>query len=102
MCVDSHPADQFAAGGSAIMLAQFCRHTILAKRVAELIEQSIDQAAVDELDLLLRMQDRESKSISMLATKLRMTPASTSTYHGNKKPGLSHKKVPWEEKEEVE
>lgn len=103
-CVNAHPADWFAAGGSAFALAQFCRHTVMANRVAEMIEQVIDQAAADELDLLLKMQDRESKAISNFATKLRMTPQATTNHRGNKKPiSLQHRRsVPWHEEDEDE
>ena len=102
ICVDAHPADWFAAGGSALLLAQFCRHTVIAKRIAEMIEQTIDRATADELDLLFKMQERETRTISSLATKLRMTPQATLNHRGNKKPVLQqHHRVPWEESEDA-
>lgn len=76
----------------------------MSNRIAEMIEQVIDQADVDELDLLLKMQDRESKAISNFATKLRMTPQATTNHRGNKKPiSLQHRRnVPWHEEDEDE
>lgn len=92
--VNSLPADWFRAE-TLPMLAQYCRHVVAARRVAQLIEM---QAGADELDLdamdkLAKMQDRESRALTTLGTKMRITQQAT--YDKSKKKPLQSKK-PWE------
>jgi hypothetical protein len=61
------------------LLAQYCRHVVGARRVAQLIQQA---EAADEFDImqyarLLRLQELQSKAMVTLATKMRMTQQST-------------------------
>jgi hypothetical protein len=82
--VSSNPADLFSPGSSPL-LAQLCRHTVAARRVAQWlakIEQS--EGALDEARWfqLLARQESESKVIAQLATRLRLTPQSRYTPHG--------------------
>lgn len=91
--VSAHPADWFSAS-SAPLLAQLCRHTIHARRVAELIERTIAAISVDDYDKLLKMQERESRAMASLATKLRLTPQATTNHRGNKVALPAFK--PWE------
>lgn len=100
--VNSEPADWFTAS-TGPLLAQYSRHVVHARRVAELLEKAlsdIDQKTklptlkVEDYDRLLRMQERESGAISMLATKMRIAQQSTTNHRGNKKPSASRK--PWE------
>jgi len=63
------------------LLVQYCRHTITAKRVAELIEAAGDRD-IDLYGRLLVMQRAESGAIAQLATKLRLAPSSARKNRG--------------------
>lgn len=93
--VDCEPADKFSPA-TCPLLAQYCRHVVQARRIAELVEQATGdpELSVNDYDRLLRMQDRESRAISALATKMRLSQQATTNHRGNKKP-ISAKK-PWE------
>ena len=93
--VDSEPADWFTPATVPI-LAQYCRHVIHARRVAELIEQATSDPdlSVVDYDRLLKMQERESRAIASLATKMRVSQQSTTNHRGNKRPSPARK--PWE------
>lgn len=101
--VNSESADWFTPS-NAPMLAQYCRHVVTAHRIAELIERAtsdIDPKTkkptlkVSAYDRLLKMQERESRCIASLATKMRISQQATTNHRGNKKPSASSK--PWEE-----
>lgn len=90
--VDSLPADWFTRS-NVPLLGQYCRHVVQGKRIAELIEKAtsdIDPGTkrptltIDDYDRLLRMQERESRTMTTLATKMRITPHSLSNHRGNK------------------
>jgi hypothetical protein len=49
--------------------------------------------AVQDYDRLLHMQDRESRAIAMLATKMRISQQSTTNHRGNSK---KSPRKPWE------
>lgn len=93
--VNSEPADWFTRG-TRPLLAQYCRHVIGAKRVAELIEKATSdpKLSIIDYDRLLHMQERESRTVAMLATKMRISQQATTNHRGNKKP--SAVKKPWE------
>lgn len=93
--VDCEPADKFSPA-TAPLLAQYCRHVIQARRIGELVEQATGdpQLSISDYDRLLRMQDRESRALSSLATKMRLSQQATTNHRGNKKPIVSKK--PWE------
>lgn len=93
--VNSEPADWFSPG-NVPLLSQYCRHTIHARRIAELIERATadPELAVSAYDRLLKMQDRESRAIASLATKMRISQQATTNHRGNKKPNAARK--PWE------
>jgi hypothetical protein len=93
--VNSEPADWFSPG-NVPLLSQYCRHTIHARRIAELIERATadPELAVSAYDRLLKMQDRESRAIASLATKMRISQQATTNHRGNKKPTAARK--PWE------
>lgn len=73
--INSMPADWFVAANLA-MLCQYCRHVIMARRVAELLEVAMTDGDANKVEVLLRAQSRESKLISQMMTSLRMTPQS--------------------------
>ncbi len=93
--VGSEPADWFTPS-TVPLLRQYCRHVVHARRIAELIERATSdpELAVKDYDRLLKMQDRESRAIASLATKMRVAQQSTTNHRGNKRPSASRK--PWE------
>ena len=93
--VDRMPADWFGRETFA-MLAQYCRHTVAARRVAQLIadHESSEDFSVVDYDRLLKMQEREGRAISSLATKMRISQQSA--YDKSKKRQPSARK-PWEQ-----
>ena len=63
------------------VLIQYCRHTVEARRIAQLIDQ---ECAKGEMDLkvyldLLKQQNRETASLTSAATKMRITQQSSRT-----------------------
>ena len=71
------PADWFP-GETHDMLAQYCRHVISSRRVAALIEllTGQDEFATEDYDRLLKMQEREGRAMSALATRMRLSQQS--------------------------
>ena len=105
--VNRLPADWFPRE-TFPMLAQYCRHVISARRVSEMIRGLEDLIinngdgdtpgvaalkAAETLDRLLKMQEREGRALSSLATRMRITQQAT--YDKSKKKPLQSKK-PWE------
>lgn len=94
--VNRLPADWFPAE-TLPMLAQYCRHTSAARRVAHLIERmQSDEEGFDikDYDRLLKMQERESRCLASLATKMRISQQTT--YDKSRKKGSGESKKPWE------
>jgi hypothetical protein len=93
--VNSLPADWFPPE-THMLLTQYCRHVIASHRVAQLIDA--EEKANPFLPLawadLLKIQDRESKAIGQLATRMRITQQSTMRVETIKKPKQSMK--PWD------
>ncbi len=89
------PADWFSPK-TIDLLAQNCRHVVEASRIASLIEQEMRQKKLDlgRYNQLLKMQERESRAITTLMTKMRTTHQSLY----DKKLKLDAQKVnkPWE------
>lgn len=93
--VNAEPAD-WLSPSSVPLLAQFCRHAIAARKIAELIEKATGdkELKVRDYDRLLGMQERESRAIATLSQKLRISPHSQTNHRGNKIKGPPAK--PWE------
>lgn len=93
--INRMPAEWFPRETHSI-LAQYCRHVVSARRVAELIAASEQSGEFDvsEYDKLLKMQEREGRALSSLATRMRLTQQTT--YDKSKKKPLQAKK-PWQE-----
>lgn len=91
----SESADWFNTG-NAPLLSQYCRHVVRARHVGEMIERatSSHELEIADYDRLLKMQDRESRAISSLATKMRISQQATTNHRGNKRPTQARK--PWE------
>lgn len=103
---ESLPADWFPKE-THTLLEQYCRHAVAARHVAQLIEDAEDSASptdvdggttdaegdaedalgfdVDRYDKLLKMQEREGRALSSLATRMRLTQQAT--YHPEKQKG---------------
>lgn len=91
--VSSLPADWFRRETHA-MLANYCRHAVASKRIAQLVRdmESSPDFEIETYDRLLRMQQRESNTMSILATRMRMSQQSS--YDAKrKKPSVTKK--PW-------
>ena len=84
--VNRLPADWFP-GETHDMLAQYCRHVISSRRVADLIEimTAEEVFAVEDYDRLLKVQEREGRAISALATRMRLSQQSS--VHKDRKKG---------------
>lgn len=92
--VNRMPADWFPRETWA-MLSQYCRHVVNARRVAQLIGQAErgDSLDVKEYDVLLKMQERESRCIASLATRMRISQQTQ--YDKSKKRGSGGVNKPW-------
>lgn len=76
--VNSLPADWFPRETHGV-LAQYCRHIVASRRVAQLVAACESSPDLDlaEYDQLLKMQEREGRALSSLATRLRITQQAT-------------------------
>lgn len=94
--VDRLPAEWFSRETHGL-LAQYCRHVVAARRVAQLVD-AMDQGTEDfdlnQYDQLLKMQEREGRALSSLATRMRLSQHST--YAKTKTKGATAKR-PWSE-----
>ena len=90
----SLPADWFRQENLPL-LAQYCRHIVSAKHVAALIDEyeREEERNYDMYDRLLKMQEREGRAMSSLATRMRITQQAT-IHPSTQKPSQAHK--PWE------
>jgi len=107
--VNRLPADWFPAE-TLPMLAQYCRHTVASRRVAAMISSLDEECAkavkdgaaqgevvlgsAKALDRLLKMQERESRCLASLATKMRISQQTQ--YDKSRKRGAVAPKKPWE------
>lgn len=78
---------------NCFLLAQYCRHVIAAKRVAELAERNSGNIGV--YLGLLREQRAETAAIKSTATAMRISQQSTRTHRGNART-ISQARVPWQ------
>lgn len=76
--VNQLPADWFPRETHQL-LAQYCRHVVAGRRVAQLIasEEAAEEFDVERYDRLLKMQEREGRAMTSLATKMRMSQQAT-------------------------
>ena len=95
--VNSEPADWFAPA-TVPMLVQYCRHVIHARRIDELLDRATSdkEMTIEDYERLLRMQERETRAIAMLATRMRLSQQSTINHRGHKKPSTAARKPLWE------
>lgn len=97
--VDSLPADWFPRE-TWPLLSQYCRHTIEARRIGQLIDQAcalpdLDVAAYGEL---LKLQRQETGALKVLAASMRLAQQSARTdgAAATAKRGARTVKRPWE------
>ena len=94
--VDSMPSDWFTPA-TVPLLSQYCRHSIHARRISELIEKATSdpKLKIQDYERLLRMQKVESDALAMLAVKMRIAQHSVTNHRGNStKASKTYK--PWE------
>jgi len=79
-------ADVFGTAALQQLLKDYCRHVVADERLSRGIEGHMaagadapDPISLKELDVLMRMRDRETKAIADKATKLRLTNQSRYT-----------------------
>ena len=98
--VNRLPADWFQRETHG-MLAQFCRHVVAARRIAQLISahEGTEPFDVVEYDRLLKMQEREGRALSSLATRMRISQHAT--YDKTRKKPIEGKR-PWGDEESEE
>jgi hypothetical protein len=79
------------------LLAQYTRHVVCARRIAQLIERAEagDEFDIEMYERLLRMQDKEGRAMSSLATRMRFTQLATIDHKQARKPTAVPK--PWDE-----
>jgi hypothetical protein len=91
---NSLPADWFCRETHPL-LAQYCRHVVSSRRVAQLIAaaEAADDFDLIEYDRLGKMAERESRIIASLATKMRISQQAT--YDKSKKKPTQARR-PWD------
>ena len=72
------PADWFPRETHG-MLAAYCRHVVTARRVAQIVQQieSAKEFDINAYDQALKMQEREGRAVSSLATRMRISQQAT-------------------------
>ena len=78
--VEALPADWFAAENFPL-LAQYCRHTVEARRVAQLIDAEVASEDFDigAYEKLLQLQARETTALKAMAASMRLSQQSSRT-----------------------
>lgn len=77
--VEALPGDWFSPANKPL-LAQYCRHVVQARRVAQMLRQVEHEPGDIDVALwtkLMRAQQAESSAIAALATKMRLSQQST-------------------------
>lgn len=96
--VNRMPADWFPRETHGL-LVQYCRHRVAARRIAQLIERAEGQEDfdIDDYERLLRMQDKEGRGLSLLATRMRLSQQSTMRVEQVRGRTPSLQKKPWDD-----
>lgn len=78
--VDAMPADWFQPE-TFPLLKQYCRHTVSASHIAQLIDQELSAKSIDldELKKLNDMQARETSALKAMASSMRISQQSSRT-----------------------
>ena len=93
--INSEQADWFSPS-TIPLLAQYCRHVIQPRRIAEMLEKVTAPKNFDVkmYSKLLSLQSRQSIILAVLATKMRISQQSTLNQNGVKK--ANHQRRPWD------
>jgi hypothetical protein len=70
--VDAKPVDWFAED-TAPLLAEYCRAAAMCNTLATMVEAAIAGGEVKELKDVMQMRDMESRRLTSIGTKLRLT-----------------------------
>lgn len=73
--VSTENPEFFQTAVSKDLLAQYCRHASTAQKLSLAVDEALDgdEVRIKDLNQLLAMRDRESKTTVSIATKLRLT-----------------------------
>jgi hypothetical protein len=97
--VDAMPADWFPRE-TWPLLKQYCRHAIMARRAAQLIDQASARNDLDiaELKELAKMQRDETSALKAMAASMRLSQQASYSARGagGEKSRRSTVKRPWE------
>ena len=97
--VDALPADWFPAE-TWPLLRQWCRHTVTALRVAQMIDAASarDELDIAELKELMGMQAKETAALKALAASMRISQQASYSARGagGEKSRRATVKRPWE------
>jgi hypothetical protein len=80
--VANEAADVFRTAALQQLLKEYCRHCDTAYRLTRQVERATGDGSnlsLQDIDVLLRMRDRETKALADKATKLRLTNQSRYT-----------------------
>ena|SRR3990167_4769626 len=94
--VNRLPADWFPRE-TLPLLEMYCAHVISARKIGQFILQAegSEEFDIDQYDKLLKLRERESRIISSLGTRMRITQQSQ--YDRTKKRGSTITQKPWKE-----
>lgn len=94
--VNAHAADRFNRG-QLPMLADHCRHVVAQRRISQLISahEGAEEFDVGYYDQLLKMQERETRALAMIAVRLGFA-YSTAYEKRPEKGSLVSGRKPWE------
>jgi hypothetical protein len=80
--VANEASDVFKTAALQQLLKEYCRHVETADRLSKQVDRATAEGSnleLSEIDVLLRMRDRETKALADKATKLRLTNQSRYT-----------------------
>lgn len=80
--VANEAADMFKTAALQQLLREYCRHVETAARLSKQVDRATDEGSnmsMQEVEVLLRCRDRETRALADKATKLRLTNQSRYT-----------------------
>ena len=85
--VDRLPADWFPRETHGLLVA-YCRHVVTLRRIGQMISAAENDrdTTIEDFDKLYRMQEREGRAMSSLATRMRVSQQSTMKHEQARKP----------------
>lgn len=101
--VGNEAADVFKTAALQQLLKEYCRHVETADRLSKQVDLATADGSnhsLQDIDILLRMRDRETKALADKATKLRLTNQSRYTpgAAGTAAKNANEAKKPWQMK----